>query len=233
VIRTTPAGRSLFRIGGACAITVAVIYLVIIVLFAFAGTLPNGAEAALKYLDHKSALWSAIVALSVLTDVLYIPVGLSLYFALREINHIAALVGVAFMFLFVGLDLAVTWTNYASLIVLSGHYAAASSDAQRAAYVAAADYSMSVLSSRTETVYAIVDLSFGILVIGVAMLRGVFNRPTAYLGIATGIVGILTLSGLFVTVILNAILAIVWLFFVGYRLYRLTDKEPVQENPIR
>jgi hypothetical protein len=30
-----------------------------------------------------------------------------------------------------------------------------------------------------------------------------------------------TPAGLFVTVILNAVLAIVWLFFVGYRLYRL------------
>jgi hypothetical protein len=30
-----------------------------------------------------------------------------------------------------------------------------------------------------------------------------------------------TPAGLFVTVIRNAILAIVWLFFVGYRLYRL------------
>jgi hypothetical protein len=222
VIPTKPAGRSIFRIGGTCASTIAVIYVVTIVLFAFAGSLPNGTEAALRYLHDKATLWSAIAALSVLTDVLYIPVGLSLYFALREINRTAALVGVAFMFLFVGLDLAVTWTNYASLIVLSGHYASATSDAQRAVYVASAEYPMSVLSSRLATVYAIVDLSFGILVIGVAMLKGVFNKPTAYVGIATGVVGILTLSGLFVTVILNAILAIVWLFFIGYRLYRLS-----------
>jgi len=216
-----PASRWLFRIGGTCASTIAVFYMVTIALFAFAGTLPNGAEASLQYLSDKTALWSAIAALSVLTDVLYIPLALSLYFALRQINRTAILVAAAFMFLFVGLDLAVTWTNYASLIVLSGHYAAATSDAQRAAYVAAAEYATSVLSSRIETVYAIVDLSFAILVVGVVMLRGVFNKPTAYVGIATGVMGILTLSGLFVTVILNAILAIAWLFFVGYRLYRL------------
>ena len=215
------AGRWLFRVGGTCASTIAVLYMVTIALFAFAGSLPNGAEASLKYLADRTALWSAIAGLSVLTDVLYVPVALSLYSALKQINRTAMLVSAAFMFLFVALDLAVTWTNYASLIVLSGQYAAATSDAQRAGYVAAASYATSVLSSRLETVYAIVDLSFAILVVGVVMLRGVFNKPTAYAGIATGLMGILTLSGLLVTVILNAILAIVWLFFVGYRLYRL------------
>lgn len=65
------------------------------------------------------------------------------------------------------------------------------------------------------------DISFAIVVVGVVMRRGVFNKPTAHVGIAAGVLGILTLSGFFVTVILNPILAIVWLLFGGYRLHRL------------
>ena len=37
--------------------------------------------------------------------------------------------------LFTVLDLAITWTNYASLITLSGNYAAAANDAQSTAYL--------------------------------------------------------------------------------------------------
>ena len=53
------------------------------------------------------------------------------------------------------------------------------------------------------------------------MLRGVFNRATAYLGLATGILGIASITGWSVTIIMNAVLATVWILFVGYRLYRL------------
>jgi len=70
-------------------------------------------------------------------------------------------------------------------------------------------------------VYAIVTLSFGILVIGFVMLKGVFNRITAYLGLATGILGIVSLSGFSVTIIMNALFATAWMLVVGYRLYRL------------
>jgi predicted Abi (CAAX) family protease len=72
-----------------------------------------------------------------------------------------------------------------------------------------------------ETVYAIVTLSFGILITGLVMLKGIFNRITAYLGLATGITGIATLAGFFPIAIMNALFAMVWVLFAGYRLYRL------------
>ena len=71
--------------------------------------------------------------------------------------------------------------------------------------------------------YAIVTLSFGILVIGFVMLGGVFNKITAYLGIATGILGIASLTRLSLAIIGNALLATAWLLLVGYRLYRLAQ----------
>jgi len=102
------------------------------------------------YFAGKTTVWWAILGLSVATDVLYIPVALSLYFALKDVNRNAMLVASAFVGLFVVLDLAVTWSNFASLIVLSGDYAAAANDAQRAAAVAAASYASAVLTSPLE-----------------------------------------------------------------------------------
>ena len=142
-----------------------------------------------------------------LTDFLFVPVALSLYLALKGINRDAMLLATALVGLFVALDLAITWSHYASLLTLSTNYDAATNDVQRAAYVAAAHSVSAMLTSRLEVVYAIVILSMGILMISYVMLKGVFSRTTAYLGLLTGILGIVSITGLSVTIIMNAIFA--------------------------
>ncbi len=64
----------------------------------------------------------------------------------------------AFVGLFIALDLAVTWTNYAALLALAGLYATATNGVQRAGYVAAANYAAAVTASPVEVFYANVDL---------------------------------------------------------------------------
>src|SRR5438128_7208971 len=218
-----PAGKWPNRVGGICALLLGVAYVAIIPLFAHVGAPPTGGEAWLKYLEGKTTVWWAILGLSAFTDFLFIPVALSLYLALNRSNRYAMLLGTAFVGLFVVLDLAVTWTNYASLLTLSGLHSAASNDVQRAGYVAAANYASAVLASRTEVFYSIVDFSLGILVIGFVMLKGkgIFSKTTASLGLAASIFGIVSISGVFVTIIINAVLTTVWVWFVGYRLFRL------------
>ena len=216
-----PNGKWLYRVGGICALVLGVAYIITIPLYAHVGAPPSGGEAWLNYLVGKTTEWWAILSLSVLTDLLYVPVALALSIALKGINRNAMLLATALVGLFIVLDLAVTWTNYASLITLSGNYAAATNDAQRVIYVAAANYASAMLASRLETVYAIVILSSGILIIGLVMLKGIFNKMTAYVGLATGVLGIVSITGWNVAIIMNAVLATVWVLFVGYQLYRL------------
>jgi hypothetical protein len=222
-----PDGKWLYRVGGISALVLGIAYIIIFPLFAHVGAPPTGGgEAWLKYLSGRTTVWWAILGLSVLTDFLLIPVALSLYLALKRVNRDAMLLATALMWLFVVLDLAVTWTNYASLLILSGLHDAATDDVQRAAYVAAANYASAVLAAPTEVFYAIVDLSLGILIIGFVMLKakGIFSKHTAYLGLATGVLGIVSGTGFFVTIIMNALLATVWVLFVGYRFYRLSQQ---------
>jgi hypothetical protein len=220
----------LYRLGGIAALLLGIGYIVTIPLYASAGAQPSGAEAWLKYLAGKTTIWWAILALSVLTDLLFIPVALALYLALKGVSRNALLLASAFVGLFVVLDLAVTWPDYASLISLSGNYAASATDAQRAAYVAAANYASAVLSSRLEAVYAIGVPSLGILLIGVVMRRGIFGKSTAYLGVVTGILGIVAVVGPFfesalsLTVILTSVLTTVWVLLVGIRLFGLGQR---------
>jgi hypothetical protein len=214
--------RWLYRAGGIAAVLLGVGYLAIFALYAQAGAPPIGAGGRtwLEYFRGRTTVWWAIVGFSVLTDLLFIPVALSLYAALKFFNRTAMQVAIALIGLFVVLDLAVTWTHFASLITLSDHYAAAADDIERAADIAAATAASSVLGSHLFVVYAIVLLSVAILTIGIVMLNAGFGRIAPYLGIATGILGVASLSGSGVTIILNAVFATGWLFFVGVRLLR-------------
>lgn len=216
-----PDEKWLYRVGGIASLAIVVAYIVIIALYASVGVPPEGGEAWLNYLVGKTTTWWAIVSISVLTNFLYVPVALSLYFALRKVNRIAMLIGVAFVGLFVILENAVNWTSYGALIRLSDAYTAATNASQRAIFVAAANYPSAVIASPLALVYAIGTLSFAFLIIGFVMLKGVFSKHTAYIGILTGILGIAAVAGASIAVILNAVSATIWLFFVGYRLYRL------------
>ena len=213
--------KRLYRIGGISAISLGVAYVIIFPLYARVGAPPSGGEAWLTYLVGKTTVWWAILGLSVLTDFLFVPVAFSLFFALKDVNRNTTLLATAFVGLFVVLDLALTWSNYAALLTLSGGYAAATSDAQRATYIAAANYASAMLGSRLFVVYAIAVLSFAILMIGFVMLKGVFSKTTAYLALITGVLGIVSVAGWSVTIILNAIFATIWILFVGFGLRRL------------
>lgn len=211
-----------YRVGGLAALVLGICYVAIIPLYAHVGAPPHGGgEAWFKYLSGKTTFWWTILGLSVFTDFLFVPVALALYLALKGVNRNAMLLATAFVGLFVVLDLAITWAHYASILTLYSDYSKAVDDAQRAGYVAAGNYASAILTCPLEIVYAIVTLSSGILVTGFVMLRGPFIKITAYLGLATGLLGILSPTGLSPIIIGNALFATAWLFFAGYRLYQL------------
>jgi hypothetical protein len=111
----------------------------------------------------KTAIWWTILGLTVFTDILYLPVALALYLALREVNKNIMLMASSLTGLFVALDMAVTWSHYASILTLYEQYSMTMDQAKRRAYVAAAEYASAMLTSPLEIVYAIVILSSGIL----------------------------------------------------------------------
>ena len=210
--------------GGGAALVLAVGYVIITVLYARVGVPPDSGDAWFKYLPGKTTAWWAILVISVFTDFLYIPVAFALYLALRELNRNLMLLATVFVGLFVVLDLAVTWSHYASVLLLYRNYVSIADDAHRASYIAAANYASAILRSPLEVVYAIVTLSLGILFIGFVMLGGTFSKITAYLALGTGVLGILSLTSFSFAIIGNAVLATVWLFFVGSKLCRLSQE---------
>ena len=212
---------------GVSAIILVISYIVIIVLYVFSGVSPTEGDALLKHIAaHTAERWS-ILGLSVFTDLLYIPVGYSLYIMLKEVNKNAMLAGLGFFILFVFLDLAVTWTNYSSLITLSNQYATATSDSQRETIIATADYVSGVISSGLIRVYIILFPAIGILIFSLIMLKGEVSKTIAYLGVVTGVVGTISvavtlfMSSFGITVVITSILTTAWFSLIGIRFLRL------------
>ena len=224
--RSDPEGNSLYRAGAVAALLFGVAYILIFPLYASVGAPPADAAAWLAYSTGKTEAWWAILGLSVLTDFLLVPIALALHLALRGADRNAMLVGTAFIGLFVALDLAVTWPNYAARISLSEGFATATTDEQRAAYLGAASYASAVLTSTLEGVYSIATLSLGILIVSLVMLRSGWGRTAGYVGIGTGVLGIVSVAGPFVAtglgaaVIAASVLTTLWALLVGLRLLR-------------
>jgi hypothetical protein len=223
-----PEGKWLYRVAGICAIVFTVGYFLTFPIYFWVGNPPtSGVEAQLSYFGEHSAGWWAIVFLMVVTDLLLVPIFFGIYMALKHINKGLMLVALAFKaFLFVILDLAVTWTAFSTMIIAGVQYGVAATEAQRAALVAAAAYPSAMLASPLAHVYANVIPALGVLFAGVVMLKGVFSKATAYLALAMGLAGILYLGSFFIDslavfAIIAALLAMFFYLLVGVRLYKL------------
>lgn len=213
------------RWGGIAALTLAVGYVAIIPLFAWVGAPPATAEAWFRYLPGKTTVWWAIIWLSAITDLLYLPTAQALWIALRKAGRNLMLAAVACLSLFVVLDLAVTWMHHASLLALFRNYSSAADEAHRAAYLAAAEYASSIYATPLLTFYIIVIPSVGVLLASITMMKARFGKASAWTGVITGVFGLLSLTGFFPLVMANALGAMFWFFLVGTRLLRSDHKQ--------
>jgi hypothetical protein len=182
----------------------------------------SGGAATLEYIAAhrtgyilKQVLW---LSPSVLLTVLF----LALYPALRHVNKSYAAIGTVLGLASWALTLVypATGGGAPAMVYLSDQYTAAA-DAQRPAFAAAAE--VFIAENTIPTAVGILE-PVGILLLSLPMLKGVFGRGTAYLGIVTGSLGIVSealrpLLG--AGYIVYGALLFVWLIVIGWRLYRL------------
>jgi hypothetical protein len=222
-----PSWQGLYRAGGLCAALFVVLTLSTFTLVAFVPQPPSGGStgslqegaATLQYIaDHKPAYLLNLV-LFLAPSLLSLVVFLALYVALMGVSKSLAAIGAL-----VGIAATISYlTPFAlvfGLVPLSDAYVAATNAAQRATVVTTADG----LIAQVNTVSAGGILyGIGILILSLAMFKGVFHKAVAYLGIVTGVVGIVCES---LRPILGAWYGIygillIWFLAVGWQLYRL------------
>lgn len=220
--------KNLYRLGGISALILVVGYLLTFPIYAWVGDAPPGnVEAQLVYFAEHGAGWWAILGLMVFTDLVYIPIFMALYQALKHMNRNLMVLACAMIGLFIVLDLSLTWTSYSALIMSGSLYASAISEVEKAALVAGAGYSSTILDSPLLGTYAILIPSLGFLFTGLVMQKGVFSKVAAWLALAVGVTAFIFMGSYFweplaIFRIINASLATAWYIVVGWQLHRLS-----------
>lgn len=219
-----PSWRDLYRAGGVSALLFVVLILVAIVIVVVAPP-PLNADGAttLQYVASHKVLYIIEQVLWLAPSVFAAVVYLALFHALKHLNKsyaaLGALAGIASWTL--GLAIPTTGGGAPVLVYLSDQYMTAATAAQHTAFATAAE----VFIAGNNITYAVGILApVGILILSLLMLKGVFSKGVAYLGIVTGILGIISEAlrpiigpGYFV----YGLLLPAWFLVVGWKLYRL------------
>ena len=231
------ASNSLYRVGGAAALICAVIYLITLGVYIPANRAGPPPGTVLEWLTlFQTSPLTALFFLGladILIMILWGPMALALYSALRQANKTWSIIATAFVFVGMAVYLA---TNTAfSMLSLSHRYAAAEGD--QAAVVAAGQAMLAVSEGTGQyTGMPLVWLAGAIL--SAVMLRSkAFGKATAWVGIVG--LGLLVASIPFagytttgpmtaarsavvaVTYIGGGLLSLVWYILVGLRLLKL------------
>jgi hypothetical protein len=185
-----------FRAGGMCLFACGVIFLLVAAFSVVLGAAPTGGEDYLRALAAHPQLARLTFGMYAVADVLLVPAILALFVALKGLGKNPILIAVGLMGFCAAFDLAVTEVNSLALVSVSEHVVAAAGPAQRAAYLAAAAVVLTIMPIATFVSYFV--SSAGLLLCGVIMLRGVFTKVTALLGIVAAAEG---LAGAFYVVV--------------------------------
>jgi hypothetical protein len=219
-----PAWRPLYRAGGAAALLATLAYIVATVVdFTVPAAPADGGAATLDYIAGHRAVYIVEQILWLAPSILLVVTVLALAVALRGLSQTAAtiggLLGVASWAL--TLVYPATGGGAPALVYLSDRYVATADAAQRAAYAAAAETFIAL--NIVPTAVGVLE-PVGILILSWIMLRGVFGRGVAYLGLVSGAVGIVSEAlrpVLGIAYIGYGLLLFAWLIAISWALARL------------
>jgi len=224
-----PSWRGLYRAGGVSALLYVVLTFAIPVVLGFitpqpasAGAVATfaGGLATLQFIASHGSVFILNQALIFGPSILAMVVFLALYMALKHLNKSYAAIG-ALLAIAAAVLTLVTFSIVGGLVYLSAEYVAATTAAQRAAFTTAAE---ALIAVHNAMIADGILFTTGILIISLVMLKGVFRKGIAYLGIVTGALGIISEALrpiLGYSYAVYGILLLIWLIAVGWKLYRL------------
>jgi uncharacterized protein DUF4386 len=220
-----PSWRGLYRVGGISAVLYVVLSIITLVLLIITPPAPSSDGAAiLQYIASNKSVYILELVLFVGICVPAIVVFMALYVALKHLNKsyaaIAAVVAIASQVVGLAFNGSPPSLN-GGLVYLSGEYVAATTAAQHTAFATAAEGLIAVTNAVNS---AGILFEVGILIISLVMLKGVFHKGVAYLGIVTGAIGIVSEAFrpiLGFGYVVFFVLEVIWLIAVGWKLYRL------------
>jgi hypothetical protein len=210
--KTDTNWKPLYRVGGAAALIAAVLIPAQIIVFV-AWPPPSTVTDWFTLFQDNWLLGLLSLDLLLIVDyVLLVPIVLALYVALRQASESFMAVATALYFVAIAAYFA---SNTAfEMLSLSNQHAAATTDAQRATYLAAGQAMLATFEGTAFQVSYVLASVAGII-IGAVMLRSdIFSRVSAYALIVGDVIGL----GLYVPkvgVLLSVIsVPVLWIWYV-------------------
>lgn len=221
----------IYLVSGISAIGVAVSYIFITTGFVIAGPrLPESGIGWIKYLDGKLSYWWMIIILSILTDILYIPITIGLYELLKKFHKGLILFSGILLNLFVLLELAISWMNFPTIINLVSLYNASSSEIERTLYLSSIEYASRLIDNPVGAFYMIFIPSAGVILANIVMIKSkIFGMVIPWIGLISGIcnafsvIGDLFYEPLGQLVVPGSTLAIFWFLGMGIKFLRIKN----------
>jgi cell division protein FtsW (lipid II flippase) len=232
--RRDPSWRLLYRVGAASAwLFVGMLVAAIVLVGATPAPPTSGGTATLDYIAGHRTLYLVHQQLWLVPGLFGMVTYLALYPALKDLHRSLAALGTAIGGGAWALTLAIptTTTGAPALVYLSDQFTATTDPARRTALAAAAE----TLIAQNRTPMVVGPLTaVGLLIVSIVMLRGVFGRAVAYLGIATGVLGIAGEALRFAVeggYGVYGVLLLVWTAAVGWKLYQLGTRAAADQRP--
>jgi hypothetical protein len=217
--------KLLYAVGCALALVYVIMVIIpLVLLFAAPRPPATGGAAVLSFIAAHRAVYVTELFCFVGLSVPALGVVMAVSVALKDTNRSLAAIGglTALVSEILALGMGSSPQSLSSeLVYLSDQYMAAATEAQRVALSSAAE---GFLATANAVAPAGVLTALGILLLSLCMLRGVFHRGVAVLGIVTGGFGIV-LEALrpYVGMLYGVygLLLPTWFVVVGIRLFRL------------
>jgi hypothetical protein len=216
--------RGLYMAGGYCAI-IYVLFALFVPFFMFINhtelsSMVTGADVN-RYINENGHIWWVILQTLVLgTSFFAIVTFVAMFVALKDVAKSTALIGSS-----IAIVIHILFIAYYPVVLAMGFVAQAyqvADEVQRKSFETAAEPLLAMNNAFNplyESVFAV-----SILILSMAMLKGVFNRKIAYLGFLTAISAFVALS-LFPIISIGYfwwwIFFMAWFVLVGIRLIQL------------
>jgi hypothetical protein len=216
----------LYKVGGGAALIMVMIILLQIIIFIVAPPPSTVVGWFTLFQNNKLLGLLSFELLFVVYGALSVPMCLALYIALRRTSQS-----------FTALYLALSVAGIAALFVarpafdmlyLSNQYAAATTEAQRAALLAAGETLLAIFYGTAFHASYVLGSVTGLIISGVMLRSNIFSKATAYVRIVSSVLdfGIYVPTiGIFIS-IFSVVLLTIWNILVARRLFQLGQDKP-------
>ena len=212
--------KGVIRFGGFSLFAAGVILVIFVTsVFILQQTLPLPAKEVLE----NPAPPAMLFLIAVLGELLLMPAGLGLFFALKNVKKSTMFIATSIWLVALVMFL-VSRGLILSLSQISGRYMTATSETMKAGFLASAEHAIEI--QNIYAIMALICLNVASIIIGLVMLKGDFGKRIGYLVVAAGIFTLFTPFGVIMQIpiiipFIGLVLTAVWQLIVGAKLFKL------------